>query len=204
MLPLIKKYFNKISDIQLSQLEKYKNILLYWNSKVNLISRKDEDNFEQHHLLHSLAITKFYKFIPQQKVVDIGTGGGLPGIPLAIMYPQTEFILIDSRKNKIIALQEIVDSLQLTNVTVINERVENLNIPYNLAIGRAVGNMQTLINWITPNIRPLQSEPFLIYLKGDDVFDEISSLNYKYSIKTIKEIIDLPYYQDKYLVMLYK
>lgn len=204
MLPLIKKYFNKISDIQLSQLEKYKNILLYWNSKVNLISRKDEDNFEQHHLLHSLAITKFYKFIPQQKVVDIGTGGGLPGIPLAIMYPQTEFILIDSRKNKIIALQEIVDSLQLTNVTVINERVENLNIPYNLAIGRAVGNMQTLINWITPNIRPLQSEPFLIYLKGDDVFDEISTLNYKYTIKTIKEIIDLPYYQDKYLVMLYK
>lgn len=204
MLPLIKKYFNKISDIQLSQLEKYKNILLYWNSKVNLISRKDEDNFEQHHLLHSLAITKFYKFIPQQKVVDIGTGGGLPGIPLAIMYPQTEFILIDSRKNKIIALQEIVDSLQLTNVNVINERVENLNIPYNLAIGRAVGNMQTLINWITPNIRPLQSEPFLIYLKGDDVFDEISTLNYKYTIKTIKEIIDLPYYQDKYLVMLYK
>lgn len=204
MLPLIKKYFNKISDIQLSQLEKYKNILLDWNSKVNLISRKDEDNFEQHHLLHSLAITKFYKFIPQQKVVDIGTGGGLPGIPLAIMYPQTEFILIDSRKNKIIALQEIVDSLQLTNVTVINERVENLNIPYNLAIGRAVGNMQTLINWITPNIRPLQSEPFLIYLKGDDVFDEISTLNYKYTIKTIKEIIDLPYYQDKYLVMLYK
>ncbi len=204
MLPLVEKYFNEISDLQLSQLENYKNILLDWNSKVNLISRKDQDNFEQHHLLHCLAITKFYKFISQQKVVDIGTGGGLPGIPLAIMFPQTEFILIDSRKNKIIALQEIVYTLHLTNVTIINERVENLNMLYNLAIGRAVGNMQTLINWITPNIRPLQSEPFLIYLKGDDVFDEISSLNYKYTIKTIIEIIDLPYYQDKYLVMLYK
>lgn len=204
MLPLVKKYFNEISDLQLSQLENYKNILLDWNTKVNLISRKDQDNFEEHHLLHSLAITKFYKFIPHQKVVDIGTGGGLPGIPIAIMFPQTDFILIDSRKNKIIALQEIVYSLQLTNVTVINERVENLNIPYNLAIGRAVGNMQTLIKWIMPNIHPLQSEPFLIYLKGDDVFDEISSLNYKYTIKSIKEILDLPYYQDKYLVMLYK
>lgn len=204
MLPLVKKYFNEISDLQLSQLENYKNILLDWNTKVNLISRKDQDNFEEHHLLHSLAITKFYKFIPQQKVVDIGTGGGLPGIPLAIIFPQTDFILIDSRKNKIIALQEIVYSLQLTNVTVINERVENLNIPYNLAIGRAVGNMQTLIKWIMPNIHPLQSEPFLIYLKGDDVFDEISSLNYEYTIKSIKEILDLPYYQDKYLVMLYK
>jgi 16S rRNA (guanine527-N7)-methyltransferase len=204
MLPLVKKYFNEISDLQLSQLENYKNILLDWNTKVNLISRKDQDNFEEHHLLHSLAITKFYKFIPHQKVVDIGTGGGLPGIPIAIMFPQTDFILIDSRKNKIIALQEIVYSLQLTNVTVINERVENLNIPYNLAIGRAVGNMQTLIKWIMPNIHPLQSEPFLIYLKGDDVFDEISSLNYEYTIKSIKEILDLPYYQDKYLVMLYK
>lgn len=204
MLSLVEKYFHEISDLQLSQLENYKNILLDWNTKVNLISRKDQDNFEEHHLLHSLAITKFYKFIPHQKVVDIGTGGGLPGIPIAIMFPQTDFILIDSRKNKIIALQEIVYSLQLTNVTVINERVENLNIPYNLAIGRAVGNMQTLIKWIMPNIHPLQSEPFLIYLKGDDVFDEISSLNYKYTIKSIKEILDLPYYQDKYLVMLYK
>jgi 16S rRNA (guanine527-N7)-methyltransferase len=204
MLSLVEKYFHEISDLQLSQLENYKNILLDWNTKVNLISRKDQDNFEEHHLLHSLAITKFYKFIPHQKVVDIGTGGGLPGIPIAIMFPQTDFILIDSRKNKIIALQEIVYSLQLTNVTVINERVENLNIPYNLAIGRAVGNMQTLIKWIMPNIHPLQSEPFLIYLKGDDVFDEISSLNYEYTIKSIKEILDLPYYQDKYLVMLYK
>lgn len=204
MLSLVEKYFHEISDLQLSQLENYKNILLDWNTKVNLISRKDQDNFEEHHLLHSLAITKFYKFIPHQKVVDIGTGGGLPGIPLAIIFPQTDFILIDSRKNKIIALQEIVYSLQLTNVTVINERVENLNIPYNLAIGRAVGNMQTLIKWIMPNIHPLQSEPFLIYLKGDDVFDEISSLNYEYTIKSIKEILDLPYYQDKYLVMLYK
>lgn len=204
MLSLVEKYFHEISDLQLSQLENYKNILLDWNTKVNLISRKDQDNFEEHHLLHSLAITKFYKFIPHQKVVDIGTGGGLPGIPIAIMFPQTDFILIDSRKNKIIALQEIVYSLQLTNVTVINERVENITIPFNLAIGRAVGNMRTLINWIMPNIRPLQSEPFLIYLKGDDVFDEISSLNYKYTIKSIKEILDLPYYQDKYLVMLYK
>ena len=204
MLPLVEKYFNEISEFQLSQLEKYKNILLDWNTKINLISRKDQDNFEEHHLLHSLAITKFYNFIPQQKIVDIGTGGGLPGIPLAIMFPQTEFILIDSRKNKIIALKEIVYSLQLTNVKVVNERVENLNITYNLAIGRAVGNIQTLINWITPKIRPLQSEPFLIYLKGDDIFDEIPLLNYKYNIKSLKEIIDLPYYQDKYLMMLYK
>jgi 16S rRNA (guanine527-N7)-methyltransferase len=204
MLPLVKKYFNEITDSQLNQLENYKNILLDWNSRVNLISRKDQDNFEQHHLLHSLAITKFYKFIPQQKVVDIGTGGGLPGIPLAIMFPQTEFILVDSRKNKIIALQEIVYSLQLNNVTIINARVESINLKYNLAIGRAVGDLQTMIGWITPNAQPLPSEPFLIYLKGDDIFNEIKSLNYKYVIKPIYEIIDLPHYKDKYVVMLYK
>src|SRR5690606_37547707 len=193
MSDLIKEYFPELSKKQLILLEDYKKLLLDWNSKVNLISRKDQNHIDEHHLLHSLYISKFYQFLPNSKVIDIGTGGGLPGIPLALLFPETEFILIDSRKNKINALKDIIKRLNLPNVIAINERVESIIFQYHLAIGRAVSDLKVIINWINKNVKPLPGEPFLIYLKGIDAFDELKNIPYKYTIRPINEFVKLTY-----------
>ena len=138
---IIKQYFPNITEKQIKQIIQLQDLYLYWNNKINVISRKSIENIYIHHILHSLAIEKIIKFKVNTSVIDVGTGGGFPGIPLAIFNPDVNFILIDSIAKKIKVVNEITNSIGLTNIRTINNRIENINETFDFVISRAVTNM---------------------------------------------------------------
>lgn len=175
-MQIIKKYFPDLTETQIKKFTDLQSIYTEWNKKVNLISRKDIDELYLKHILHSLAIAKFIQFQPNTKIVDLGTGGGFPGIPLAIMFPEAEFTLVDSIGKKIIAVQDIIKQLNLSNTTVINDRVENLNLTPHFYTSRAVAKLSDQLSWINQNISSdnfNQIKNGLITLKGGDLADEL-------------------------------
>ncbi|HOK26600.1 MAG TPA: 16S rRNA (guanine(527)-N(7))-methyltransferase RsmG [Bacteroidales bacterium] len=139
------KYFPSLSGVQLEKLCRLEGLYSEWNSKINVISRRDIENFNIHHLLHSLSIARVISFVPGTEILDIGTGGGLPGIPLAIMFPEVHFVLLDSIRKKIKVVTEIAAALQLTNVKPVWERAENHRGSYDFIVSRAVADFPELV-----------------------------------------------------------
>lgn len=178
MSEIIQKYFPDITDVQREQFEKLQPLYSEWNQKINVISRKDIDNLYERHILHSLAIAKFGQFEAGSTVLDVGTGGGFPGIPLAIMFPESKFTLCDSIGKKIKVASNVAESLGLTNVTCFNGRVEALEGRYDYIVSRAVTNLSDFYGWIKGKYNKE-----ILYLKGGDLNEEIVDAMAKYRIE---------------------
>ena len=174
------QWFPEISDTVWTLLRQYTDLLREWNVKINLVSRKDMDRLETKHLAHCLTITNFLRLMPKTQILDVGTGGGLPGIPLAICYPHARFTLIDSIGKKIMVLEDMVDKLGLQNVEVRRGRVEEMpkRKSFDFVIGRAVTALPTFFGWVNNKIRKgSRNSPAngILYLKGGDYTEELKT-----------------------------
>ena len=174
-IELLQTHFSSLSEKQVDLFKKHKVLFEDWNSKINMISRKDIPFFMEKHLLHSLSISKVVEFMPGSKVLDIGTGGGFPGIPLAIMFPETQFTLVDSIGKKINVVSQIASELNLNNVTAINQRVENNTEEFDFIVSRAVAPLNKLVMWTNKNIKKDSFHSIkngFLCLKGGDLKEE--------------------------------
>jgi len=203
---IINKYFPNLSEEQKSQFQQLENLYKDWNEKINVISRKDIDNLYLRHVLHSLAIAKFINFTPGTRVVDVGTGGGFPGVPLAILFPEVEFILVDSIRKKIIVADAISSSLKLNNVKSVNDRIENLPGTYDFFVSRAVTKLDIAWGWVGNKISPNNVNSIkngLIYLKGGDINDEIPNKTIVQQLP-LSRWFDESFFEDKGIVYITK
>ncbi|NGX83657.1 16S rRNA (guanine(527)-N(7))-methyltransferase RsmG [Aequorivita sp. KMM 9714] len=175
-MELILKYFPQLTDIQKEQFKRLQELYQDWNLKINVVSRKDIDELYLRHVLHSLGIAKIQTFLPGSKILDVGTGGGFPGIPLAILYPDVQFHLVDSIGKKIKVVDEVVDGLQLENVKTTNARVETISDNYDFIVSRAVAQMETFVHWVNGKIAKKSlhdRKNGILYLKGGDLTEEL-------------------------------
>jgi len=172
----ILKYFPDLTDIQKEQFQKLDALYHEWNEKINVISRKDIDSLYTKHVLHSLGIAKVMQFEPGATVLDVGTGGGFPGIPLAILFPETRFYLIDVIAKKIRVVQAVADALELKNVKAEQIRAENVKSDFDFIVSRAVTNMPDFVSWVKTKIKKQQKHELkngILYLKGGDLTEEL-------------------------------
>jgi len=198
----IDKYFPKLTQEQKEKYSKLVQLYKYWNSKVNLISRKDIDNLEINHILHSLSIVKIVSFKDSTSVLDVGTGGGLPGIPLAIFFPKVNFTLIDSIGKKIKVVKSICSELSINNVNAINDRVENHLDHYDFILSRAVTGMDNFYKLVYKNFRYDSSNKIkngIISLKGGDLHEELKDFKKK-NIYDINEYFNYEFFQTKKII----
>ena len=201
-MKLIQKYFNDLSRDQLIQFEKLESLYKYWNSKINVISRKDISSLYLKHVLHSLAIAKFIQFSRGTHIIDVGTGGGFPGIPLAILFPDAKFHLIDSIEKKVKVVDAVSNELVLDNVTTQCKRVEDIDDKFDFILTRAVADMSTILKWTVNNISPNSNNLVpngIIALKGGDLDKELSRVENK-KIVAINDYFDEHYFINKKLV----
>jgi 16S rRNA (guanine527-N7)-methyltransferase len=177
-MEFILKYFPDLTDVQINQFQQLEALYQDWNSKINVISRKDIDELYVKHVLHSLAIAKIQKFEPGTYVLDVGTGGGFPGIPLAILFPETRFYLIDVILKKINVVKAVVEALELKNVKAEQIRAENVKGDFDFIVSRAVTNMPDFVSWIKDKIKRHQKHELkngILYLKGGDLTEELAA-----------------------------
>ena len=203
-MTIIQKYFNDLTNEQLSQFAKLELIYKDWNSKINVISRKDIDELYLRHVLHSLSIAKLIFFNDGTSILDVGTGGGFPGIPLAILFPNCKFHLVDSIQKKITVVNNVVKELDLKNVKTSCSRVEAITEKYDFVVSRAVTNMKDFVSWIKFNINKKSFNDFkngVLYLKGGDLEDELKSFK---NVKTfeLSEIFNEDFFIQKKVVYL--
>jgi 16S rRNA (guanine527-N7)-methyltransferase len=202
---LIPHYFPGLSDGQLEQFARLGELYDDWNSKINVISRKDMEQFYVHHVLHSLGIAKVMEFQPETKVLDIGTGGGFPGIPLAILFPDTHFHLVDSIGKKISVVKDVVKQLKLTNVEAQKARAEELVRKYDFIISRAVTRMANFYPWVKNKIRTEDFNEFqngILYLKGGEVDEEMEELDKSYVVYHLDDYFQEVYFETKKVIYL--
>ena len=201
-MKIILEEFPDLNDVQIEQFSKLKKIYGDWNNKINVISRNDIENIYERHVLHSLVIAKFIKFNKGTTVLDLGTGGGFPGIPLSIIFPDVNFILVDSIRKKILVVNEIVDQLKLKNIKSEWSRAESLDYKYDFLVTRAVAKMSLLIDWSKGKFNKNSNNHIpngIIALKGGNVNDELKNVQQK-EIVDIKDIFDTHYFKDKKIV----
>ena len=196
---VIKKYFPQIDDNQIMKLSLFEKLIKDWNKKINLVSRKDVENFQLNHILHSLSISKLISFSPKTNILDLGTGGGLPGIPLAIIFPHAEFHLIDRKEKKIKVVNKIVNELKLTNVKADSSDVKYMNTKYDFILNRAVSSTENIIricnNKINSNsVNKIQNG--IICLKGGDLKIELNMVK-DFKILNLNEIFFEPFFETK-------
>jgi len=203
MSELIKKYFPELTKQQAEQFDSLLPYYTEWNEKINLISRKDMEHFYERHVLHSLAIAKFIQFKDQTHMLDIGTGGGFPGIPLAILFPNVKFHLVDSIGKKIMVVKDVIDRLALTNVTAEQIRAEEHKLNYHFVVCRAVADMKEIYAWVKKNISESQfndSPNGLICLKGGDVTNEIKMFRDSIKVEDIHTYFDEEFFETKKII----
>lgn len=201
---VIKKYFD-LSEEQERQIKSLYALYQDWNGKINVISRKDMDSLFIHHILHSLSILKFYRFSPGAEILDLGTGGGFPGIPLSIMNPDTRFHLIDGTAKKLKVVQDVVESIGLENVLVKHIRAEEYKYKFDMVVTRAVAKVDKLMMWSKPLIKQRHMHAFpngLIALKGGNIKEEMQSLSRHeyYEIHHIRDVFDEAYFEEKSVI----
>ncbi|MEZ5008497.1 MAG: 16S rRNA (guanine(527)-N(7))-methyltransferase RsmG [Chitinophagales bacterium] len=190
----IKKYFPNLTDKQIQLFEQLGPLYQEWNEKVNLISRKDVDHFYERHVLHSLAIAKVFEFEPFSHVMDLGCGGGFPGIPLAILFPNTKFLMVDSIGKKINVVNDVIEKLGLTNAKAVWSRAEDVDQQFDVVVTRAVTQLEKLFGWTRKKTK------HIIALKGGDLTYEISavaSIKKKLTIHPIKDIFEGEFFETK-------
>ncbi|WP_405223035.1 16S rRNA (guanine(527)-N(7))-methyltransferase RsmG [Dokdonia sp. Asnod1-B02] len=186
-MDIILKYFPDLTETQIEQFSKLKDLYHDWNLKINVVSRKDIDEIYLRHVLHSLGIAKVQRFNPGSKILDVGTGGGFPGVPLAILHPEVNFHLVDSIGKKIKVVNEVVEGLGITNVKTTNDRVETVKDQYDFVVSRAVAQMETFVHWVKGRVAKKSNHELkngILYLKGGDLTEELQ----KYTTTTIYEL----------------
>jgi len=177
-MEIISHYFSDLSETQIAQFSKLEELYKEWNAQINVISRKDIDELYIRHILHSLGIAKVQPFKPNSNVLDVGTGGGLPGIPLAILFPETNFYLVDSIGKKIKVVNEVVNALGLKNVKAEHIRAEAVKGEFDFIVSRAVTNMDDFVKWVRKKITKKQQHTLkngILYLKGGDLTEELAN-----------------------------
>lgn len=201
----ILKYFPEITERQKEQFAALLPLYEDWNAKINVISRKDMDNFYEHHVLHSLAIAKVQPFKPMAEILDVGTGGGFPGIPLAILFPESKFHLIDSIGKKIKVVQNVAEQLELTNVRTEQIRAEQLRGSYDFIVSRAVTDLGQFTQWVRGRISTIQYHKLrngILYLKGGDLTDELAPFKKKARTWDISDFFQEDYFLTKKVIYL--
>jgi len=181
-MQIIHKYFPDLTEKQIQQFCDLQNLYEYWNTQINVISRKDIDELYTNHILHSLAIAKVIQFEKETSVLDIGTGGGFPGIPLAILFPETDFLLVDSIGKKIKVVNEVGGAIGLKNVRTMHERAENINKTFDFVVSRAVTNMTDFKKWVKGKINKKHNNSLnngILYLKGGDLSEELRGISHQ-------------------------
>lgn len=202
-MELIKKYFKNLSPTQTAQFEQLDELYHDWNSKINVISRKDIDNLYEHHVLHSLGIAEVINFKPGTKIMDLGTGGGFPGIPLAIMFPECHFHLVDSIGKKVKVCTEVAQALNLKNVTTEWTRAENIRDKYHFVVSRAVMPLADLLKIVRKNIATEQINSMpngLICLKGGELANETLPMRSHTLITPLSDYFEEEFYSTKSVV----
>ncbi|KIO52983.1 16S rRNA (guanine(527)-N(7))-methyltransferase RsmG [Flavobacterium hibernum] len=200
----ILKYFPDLTDLQIEQFQKLDFLYHDWNEKINVISRKDIDALYTKHILHSLGIAKIMKFEPGATVLDVGTGGGFPGIPLAILFPETRFYLIDVIAKKIKVVQGVIDALELKNVKAEQKRAELVKGDFDFIVSRAVTNMPDFVSWIKGKIKKQHKHTLkngILYLKGGDLAEELKDFP-KATLYDLAEIFEDEFFETKKVVHL--
>lgn len=200
----ILKYFPDLTDIQIEQFQKLDFLYHDWNEKINVISRKDIDALYTKHILHSLGIAKIMKFEPGATVLDVGTGGGFPGIPLAILFPETRFYLIDVIAKKIKVVQGVVDALELKNVKAEQKRAELVKGDFDFIVSRAVTNMPDFVSWIHDKIKKQHKHTLkngILYLKGGDLTEELAAFP-KAVLYDLADVFEDEFFETKKVVHL--
>ena len=196
----IVKYFPDLNPMQIELFKQLQPLYAEWNAQINVISRKDFSEFYERHVLHSLAIAKFIRFTPGTKILDVGTGGGFPGIPLAILFPKVQFHLVDSIGKKIKVVNEVTDSLRLMNVKAEQIRAEQLKEKYDFVVSRAVTKLPEFVNWVRKNISKKQRNALpngIIYLKGGDLTEEIKPFKRNIFNQNLSEYFDEEFFETK-------
>lgn len=194
-MDILLKYFPDLTEDQVEKFGKLQALYTDWNAKINVISRKDLDALYERHVLHSLGIAKIQKFQPGSRVMDVGTGGGFPGIPLAILFPETEFYLCDVIAKKIKVVNAVVEALELTNVKAEQKRAGTFDAQFDFIISRAVTRMTDFVKWVRPNIKKKSEHNLkngILYLKGGDLTEELASFT------TIQQFELINYFEEEF------
>ncbi len=202
-MKLITKYFNNLNNNQIEQFEKLEGIYRLWNSKINVISRKDIDQIYLHHVLHSLSIAAITQFKEGTGILDAGTGGGFPGIPLAIVFPHVQFVLADSITKKIKVVRTVVQELGLGNCMPVNSRIEDIDMKFDFIVSRAVTKLPEFLCWTKNKIKTPGFNTFnngIFYLKGGNLDDELNKISNKLMIFNINSYFSEDYFETKKIV----
>ena len=203
-MEIITTYFKGLSDEQISQFKQLEQLYTFWNAQINVISRKDIDTLYERHVLHSLGIAKVQVFEPKSKILDVGTGGGFPGIPLAILFPETDFLLVDSIGKKIKVVQEVANALGLKNVKAQHTRAEIVKGEFDFIVSRAVTNMDDFVKWTRKKVTKKQNHELkngILYLKGGDLTEELTNFP-KASVYGLSDYFTEEFFETKKVVHL--